>query len=216
MPRRGRKPRVRRLKKSRKLYQSDARYIRAFYQQNKAYIDSHIDPDLVSEHESPYQAFKLIVQDQQTYTNPKTGNKYTVQEAIRRELRSKEMNKDWTTADVYANNFLNLIKNTTDLRKSITELSNEEKITYERTLKSGKKITVTRLKEGFKKEKINFEGYFSVMGTSAIVYSYDDVYIIEYISPKAGSGATFDVVPKEEFERKLGKEIVFVVRRKRG
>lgn len=216
MPRRGRKPRVRRLKKSRKVYQSDARYIRAFYQQNKAYIDSHIDPDLVSEHESPYQAFKLIVQDQQTYTNPKTGNKYTVQEAIRRELRSKEMNKDWTTADVYANNFLNLIKNTTDLRKSITELSNEEKITYERTLKSGKKITVTRLKEGFKKEKINFEGYFSVMGTSAIVYSYDDVYIIEYISPKAGSGATFDVVPKEEFERKLGKEIVFVVRRKRG
>lgn len=216
MPRRGRKPRVRRLKKSRKVYQSDARYIRAFYQQNKAYIDSHIDPDLVSEHESPYQAFKLIVQDQQTYTNPKTGNKYTVQEAIRRELRSKEMNKDWTTADVYANNFLNLIKNTTDLRKSITELSNEEKITYERTLKSGKKITVTRLKDGFKKEKINFEGYFSVMGTSAIVYSYDDVYIIEYISPKAGSGATFDVVPKEEFERKLGKEIVFVVRRKRG
>lgn len=207
------------LKRSAKSYASLNTYISAYYKKNKVFIDNNIADkwlETKSANGDPYKAFKNLIYERMTYTNPKTGKKYTVEQAINREKNSLDLRRNWDTVDIYANNFLNKIKSTTDLKKDIIELSKAEKITYKRKNKNGTYSTITRLKEGFKKENIIFEGYFNVLGTNTLVYRYDDVYIIEYISPKAGAGAMFDVVPEEEFMRKLGKEIIMTQRRKKS
>ena len=224
MPRRKRRtrrsnslPKLKRMKKSLKEYASDDQYIRAYYLRNKKYIETNISPEWSSDKGlTAYEGFKELVKGQQEYTNPKTGNKYTVQEAIRRKINSKDLHRDWEAVDVYAHNFLQKIKSSDELKKEIIRKTSEEnKITYERKGKKGTQ-TITRLKDNFSAYKIFFEGYYNVMGTDAIIYSYDDVYIIEYKSPKYGAGATFDVVPKDEFMAKLGKQIVRKTYRKRG
>ncbi len=224
MPRRKRRtrrstslPKIKRMKKSRSEYASDSQYIRAYYLRNKKYIDENISSEWSTDKDqTPYEGFKELVEGQQEYTNPKTGNKYSVQEAIKKKMASKDMHKDWEAVDVYAHNFLQKIKATTDLKKEIIKKTDESnKITYKRKTKHGEQ-TITKLKENFSAYKIYFEGYFNVMGTDALIYSYDDVFIIEYKSPKAGAGATFDVVPKDEFMAKLGKQIVRKAFRKRG
>ena len=210
-------PKIKRMKKSRKDYASDSQYIRAYYLRNKKYIDSNISSEWTEgTGRNPYEAFKFLVEKEQSYTNPKTGEAYTVQESIKRKMRSKDLHRDWEAVDVYAHNFLQKIKSTTDLKKQIIAKTKEEnKMTYTRKTKKGEQ-TIVRLKDNFTAYKVFFEGYFSVMGTDALIYSYDDVYIIEYKSPKAGAGATFDVVPKDEFMNKLGKQIIRKAYRKRG
>ena len=92
-----------------------------------------------------------------------------------------------------------------DLRKGIIEKTDvSKKIVYERKGKGGKIIQVQRLREKFKPESIKFQGYYLIGGTNAIVYSYDeDTYVIEQKSPKKGQGATFDVVPKAEWDKNV-------------
>lgn len=236
MPRRKRRtrrrtslPKIKRMKKSRSEYGSDAQYIRTYYLRNKKYIDENISREWsIDKGQTPYEGFKELVEGQQEYTNPRTGNKYSVQEAIKKKMASKDMHKDWEAVDVYAHNFLQKIKSLDELKKNIIAKSKSEKISYEQTfyrtelnekgekVKVGYKKKITKLKENFSAYKIYFEGYFSVMGTDALIYSYDDVYIVEYKSPKKGTGATFDVIPKDEFMAKLGKQIVRKAFRKRG
>jgi uncharacterized protein YdiU (UPF0061 family) len=64
-----------------------------------------------------YKEFKELVESQMAYTNPKTEKKYTVEEAILRESRSKDLNKEWSTADVYARNFHQLVKKNADIKE---------------------------------------------------------------------------------------------------
>ena len=234
MPRRKRRsrstnalPKPKRMKKSRKEYKTDTQYIRAYYLRNKKYIDSNISQEWTEgTGRTPYEAFKFLVEATQSYTNPKTGDNYTVQEAIKRKMRSKDLHRDWEAVDVYAHNFLSKIKSTTGLKKAIIEKTSEKNVMeYSRKHKIGvdengepiyEEQQIRRLKDNFSAYKVFFEGYFSVMGTDALIYSYDDVYIVEYKSPKGEVGATFDVLPKAEYEAKLGIEIIRKAFRKRG
>ena len=188
---------IQKTNKKAKEYKSVKNYINSFYQKNKNYIDTHIRAEWIEAYGTPKKAFQKLVEEKMSYTKFGTDRKYTVDEAIKRELNSKDMNPDWTASDVYSRNFLMKIKKDRDLRRELTLKSPEEKkIIYER---KGK--TVQRLREKLSPDKIQFKGYFNVNGTNAIVYSYDnDTYIIEYKSPKKGEGATFDVLTKEAFE----------------
>lgn len=177
------------------------RYVYNFYQKNKFYIQTNIDPIWVDKkHGNYYEAFKSLVKDRMRYVNSKTGKFYTPAEAVKGVINSKDMNPGWTASDVYANNFLSKIKSDKDLKRAITnKMSDDKKYIYQR---KGKEIT--RLRDNYSADKIHFEGYYFIGSSKAIVYSYDDdVYIIEYQSPKKGTGATFDVIGKEEFERNL-------------
>lgn len=180
-------------------------HIRAYYQKNKRYIDTHVGAEWLEAYGTPYKAFKNLVQEKMRYTKYGTDRKYTVDEAIQREINSKDFNPMWTSSDVYSRNFLSRIKKDKELRKGIIEKTDiSKKIVYERKGKGGKFIQVQRLREKFKAESIKFEGYYLIGGTNAIVYSYDnDTYIIEYKSPKKGQGATFDVVPKAEWDKNV-------------
>lgn len=220
MPRRikYKKGKVKKTAKKYTQYQSENKYIAAFYTRNKLYIDTHIDADFVNHFGDSKKAFKKLIEDKMKYDNPQKGRKYNAAEAIKAVLGSKEMNPTWTAKDVYANNFIQKIKADRELKQAIMNEMDEEKlIKYSYVSKKGKKIEVTKMREGFKKENVKFEGYYEINKTNAIVYSYDDIYIIEYKSPKKGSGATYDVMSKWDFEDGLAKgNIEFKQYRKRG
>lgn len=184
---------------------SPAQHIRAYYQKNKKYIDTHVGAEWLEAYGTPYKAFKKLVEEKMRYKKYGTDRTYTVDEAIKREINSKDFNPMWTTSDVYSRNFLSRIKSDKDLRKAIIEKSDiSKKVVYQRKGKGGNYIQVQRLREKFKADNIKFEGYYLINGTNAIVYSYDkDTYIIEYKSPKVGQGATFDVVPKAEWDKNV-------------
>lgn len=186
------------------------RYVYNFYQRNKLYIHTHIDPIWVDKkHGDYYRAFKSLVEDRMRYRNPKTDKYYTPGEAVKGVLNSKDMNPSWSASDVYANNFLSKIKSDKELKRAITnKMGIDKKYVYTRKDKQ-----ITRLRENYSADKIKFEGYFNVGSSNALVYCYDDdVYIIEYKSPKKGTGATFDVVGKEEFERNLENNYIIKVK----
>lgn len=217
---------IQKTNKKAKEYKSVKNYINSFYQKNKNYIDTHIRAEWIEAYGTPKKAFQKLVEEKMSYTKFGTDRKYTVDEAIKRELNSKDMNPDWTASDVYSRNFLQKIKKDRDLRREITLKSPEEKkIIYERAVygvdEKGNKIKVgskviQRLKEKASPDKVKFMGYYNVDGTNAIVYSYDDdTYIIEYKSPKKGAGATFDVMTKEFFDMILDNGRAFKMRNSR-
>lgn len=189
-------------------YISPNKYIAAFYTKNKTFIDNNIDAEWLAQIGDPKTAFKKLIEDKMKYDNPSKGRKYNVNEAIKAVMGSKEMNPTWTARDVYANNFVQKIRSDKDLKTAIMNEMDEEKlIKYSYVRKNKKKkeeetlVEVTKLREGFKKEKVKFEGYYEAYGSNATVYSYDeDIYIIEYKSPKKGTGATFQVMSKWDFE----------------
>ena len=191
-------------------YKSVNNYITQFYNKNKTYIDTHIRAEWIEAYGTPKKAFQKLVEEKMSYTKFGTERKYTVDEAIRRELNSKDMNPDWTASDVYSRNFISKIKKDKDLRRELTLKSPEEKkIIYER---KGK--TIQRLREKLSPEKVKFMGYYNINGTNAIVYAYDeDTIIIEYKSPKRGEGATFDVMTKDSFNMLIDNGRIYKTRR---
>lgn len=221
-------------------YISPNKYIAAFYTKNKTFIDNNIDAEWLAHIGDSKTAFKKLIEDKMKYDNPSKGRKYNVNEAIKAVMGSKEMNPTWTAKDVYANNFIQKIRSDKDLKTAIMNEMDEEKLlkySYIRQPKKkkenevvddlaesleqqakteGKQIDVVRIREGFQKEKVNFEGYYEVNKTNAVVYTYDkDIYIIEYKSPAKGSGATFQFMSKWEFEdREASGYIKFMKYRK--
>lgn len=216
-------------------YISPNKYIAAFYKTNELYIMKNIDAGLVEKYTGPISpedpdkmkklkkgtetAFRKLIKDKMKYDNPGKGRKYDANEAIKAVMGSKELNPEWTAKDVYANNFIKKIKSDRELKQAIMNEMDEEKLLkYSYDSKKGKKVEVTKIKEGFQKENVKFEGYFEINKTNAIVYTYDnDIFIIEYKSPKKGSGATFDVISRWDFEDGLAKgNIEYKQYRKRG
>lgn len=113
------------------------------------------------------------------YENPKTKKRYTVEEAIKREARSKDLNRDWDTADVYARNFHSKIRQD---RKMMSKFYYYEKI---------KKIDYS---------KYEFLGYYSYLGNDVVVYRYNNSYFVEYQSPKGDKGGNLIFMTRSEFE----------------
>lgn len=171
-------------------YKDEKAYIDAVYRNNKEYIDSHIDQDYVKLHGTPKKAFKALVKEQMSETNYNTGEKYTLQEALKRLSGSKSLNKEWKTSDVKANNFENLLKKDKNVYKEFRNKTRE-----------GGKFAK------YDYSKLKFEGYYVVNGTNAAVYFYGDTYIIEFKSPTSGTGASIIFMTKFEFEQSLGKDI---------
>ena len=201
---------IKKTNKKAREYKSVNSYINQFYNKNKDYIDTHIRAEWIEAYGTPKKAFQKLVEEKMSYTKFGTERKYTVDEAIRRELNSKDMNPQWTASDVYSRNFISKIKKDKDLRRELTLKSPEEKkIIYER---KGK--TIQRLRYKLSPEKVKFMGYYNINGTNAIVYGYDeDTIIIEYKSPKRGEGATFDVMTKDSFNMLIDNGRIYKTRR---
>lgn len=149
-----------------------------------------------------YQTFKSLIEDQMRYTDPNTKEGYTVERAILRESRSKDLNKKWDTADVYARNFHEKIKMYDDgrLREEFYEYENIKRIDY---------------------SQYQFMGYYSYKdpqnGGNYVVYRYNNSYFLEGQSPKGKQNGNFIFMKREEFENKLELGIIeFSVFRKRS
>lgn len=187
---------IKKTNKKAREYKSVSNYITQFYNKNKTYIDTHVRAVWIQKHGTPKKAFEKLIEEKMSYTKFGTERKYTVDEAIKRVLNSKDMNPEWTASDVYSRNFISKLKKDKELRRELTLKSPEEKkIIYER---KGK--TIQRLRDKLSPDKVKFMGYYNVNGTNCIVYTYDDdTVFIEYKSPKRGEGATFDVMTKDSF-----------------
>ena len=162
-------------KKRRGAYKTDVAYIRAVYQHNKKKIDKNISPEWVEAYGDSYKAFKNLILEQMKYQNPKTNKKYTVEEALKRESRSKDLNKTWTSTDISNRNFHELVKKDKDMYQLFKQHEGIKKINY---------------------SAYQFEGYFNFQGRPCAVYSYNDgegstdSYFFEFQSPKDATGAT--------------------------
>lgn len=143
---------------------------RMTYQDNKKIIEK-----------AAYSAFKDLVEDQMEYTDPDTKKNYTVERAILRESRSKDLNKNWSTADVYARNFHELIKKNTDIKEIFYQHEGISRIDY---------------------KQYQFLGYYKVRGGKSVaVYNYGDSYFLEYQSPKGGTGGGIEYISGFQWQR---------------
>ena len=168
-------------KRSRKYYKSDLTYIRAVYNNNKKKINANIADEWVEAFGGDvYKAFKSLIQDQMKYQNPRTKKKYTVEEAISRESRSKDLNKEWTTGDIYARNFHSLILKEKEVKKLFYQHEGIKRIDY---------------------KEYKFLGYYKYNGRDVAVYNYGDSYFLEFQSPKDGTGASLEYMSGYQFQR---------------
>ena len=180
-------------KHRRSFYKSDVAYIRAVYVKNKKKIDANISPEWVEAEKigngSSYKAFKELVLSVMEYTNPKTEKKYTVEEAIRREAGSKDLNKNWSSADVYARNFHSLVTSDKEIKEIFYQHEGIKKIDY---------------------KQYEFLGYYYYNGREVAVYKYGDSYFLEHQSPKDGTGATLTYLSGYQWQRYQDEGKVFV------
>lgn len=182
-------------RKRRKQYRTELEYIRAVYQHNKKKIIKNMDPDVIEAHnDNAYLAFKDLVTSQMSFLNPKTGKKFTASESIKRLGRSKYLNKEWTTADVYARNFHSLVTKDKDLMELFYRHEGINRIEF---------------------DKYEFLGYYNYQGSSTVVYKYGDSYFIEPQSPKNQSGGLIYVSSHNFRQMQSQGQIVFEKYRKR-
>lgn len=191
-------PRLR-AKHNKSFYKSESAYIEAVYRNNKAYIDSHTPQELIEKGVSPKAFFKAEVFRIKQQTNAATGKKFTTNRAIKRVANSKMLNPDMTTSDIKRNNFESLLKKD---KKVYKEFRN-------RTRKSGRFTS-------FDYSKLQFDGYYNIDGTNAAVYIYEDVVIIEFKSPQQGTGASTEIMTKDQFDMSVGKDIFYIGNNSKG
>ena len=208
-------------KRRRKDYKSDRTYLKAVFEYNRKKISKNIatawvrvgasdilgatNVQMLSDDEIEnlrkdkriiYNAFKKIIEEKKQYTNPKTQQKYTTEEALKIEARSKDLNRTWSTGDVYARH----------LHKLITRDDNIKELFYQH--------------EGIKKidySQYNFLGYYYYDGKEQAVYNYGDSYFLEAKSPKEGLGASLTYISGHNWQRQLdtGNIVFKEARRKR-
>ena len=180
-------------KRARKNYKSELAYIRAVYMHNKKKIDRNISEEWV-EGKSNYEGFRDLTLDIMSYTNPKTGEKYTADEAIKRLARSKDLNKNWETGDVFGRNFHEIIKKHKDIKELFYQHEGIKKIDY---------------------KSYEFMGYYNYKGTNVLMYKYGTSYFLEEKSPKAGVGATITYFSETELREAERFDLKLVQKRKR-
>lgn len=183
-------------KRRRKYYKSDSTYIRAVYNNNKKKIKENMAPEWIEAFDGDiYKAFKSLIKDQMRYTNPKTNKRYSVEEAILRESRSKDLNKNLSTGDIYARNFHSLITKDKEVKELFYQHEGIKRIDY---------------------SQYNFLGYYTYNGHEVAVYNYGDSYFLESKSPKEGTGASIEYMSGYNWERYKGSgNIVMYKHRKR-
>ncbi len=135
-----------------------------------------------------YKRFKGLVEERMKYKNPKTrtnpndpdsARPYTMEEAIIVESRSKDLNRTWTTGDVYSRNFHSKILQSLDVKEQFYKNEGIYKVDY---------------------SKYKFEGYYNYDGSERAVYSYGNSYFLEAKSPSKGSGATITYMTAKDFD----------------
>lgn len=169
-------------------YKDEDAYLNAVYKFNKEYIIAHKPKDTRATpraffKDEVYRAKKLLKY---------SGRNDSIRSAIKRAANSKMMNPGWEDSQVRSNNFANLLK--------------KDKMLYREFRNQ------TREKGKFTKfdySKVKFGGYYTVNGSNALMYKYDDVYIIEYKSPQIGLGASYEIWDKDQFDLALGKTIFY-------
>lgn len=180
--------------RKRSSYKTEEAYINAVYRYNKAYIDSHMDPELLKKSKSKgARAYFLDeVKRVRKLQNQMKDKHYTLRQALKRVSNSLILNPTMTASDIKSNNFESLLKKDKELYKEFRKRTRDEK----------KRFTK------FDYSKVKFKGYFVVNGANAAVYSYDDdTYIVEKKSPPNGVGASYEIWSKDQFEVATGKTI---------
>jgi hypothetical protein len=178
-------------KKNKSFYKSEKAYIDAVYRNNKAYIDSHVPTGIKA---SPQAFFRAEVLRTREMYNQETKKNFTIRRAIKRVANSKMMNPGWKNTQIKANNFESLLKKDKFLYKDFRNKTKDENKRYTK----------------FDYTKVNFEGYHVVNNTNASIYSYDkDLYVIEFVSPPNGTGSSYEIWTKAEYEQALGKTVFF-------
>ena len=173
------KEKIKNYSKNTRLNLDDIEMVREAYL-NK---DSDISPELKKEFKKVvYDAFKTLVKGQMQYENYRTGKKYTIDEALDVESRSKDFNKEWTTGDVYARNFHKLVTRDKNIKELFYQHEVIRKINY---------------------SEYNFLGYYLYKGKEVAVYNYGDSYFIDYQSPKDGTGSSLEYVSGYNWQRYL-------------
>ena len=127
-----------------------------------------------------YRQFYDLVDEKMKYKNPETKKNYTAFEAIKKLENSKDLNKNWTTGDVYSRNFYNLIKKDKSVKSQF--FANEG------------------LKTRVDYKKFEFLGYYIYKGKENAVYRYGDSYFLERKSPEEGTGASLTYMTGTTFE----------------
>lgn len=182
-------------KHKRSYYKTDTGWLNAIYRANKDYIDANMNEKWKELYGNSQRAFRNLVKEQMLNENPKTGRKYTINQAINRVENSKDLHKDWTSRDVTANNFKQLFKKDKKLAKEFREQTKEP---------------LTR----FDPKKLEFEGWYNEGNKAKAVYRYGDTYIIESVSPDKSTGASIRILTKFQFEAAEGKTLHFMYQHK--
>lgn len=186
-------------KRKRSAYRTELEYIRAVYLHNKKKIAKNISPEWVEANNgNVYQAFKELVQSQMKYTNPKTNKNYTALEAIKRESRSMDLNKNWSIGDIYGRNFHSLVSEHKELKKEFYQhegINRYNPIDY---------------------SKYSFEGYYHYKGKQVLLYRYGDTYFVESQSPDAKTGASLEIFSGSKYYELTRTNALRLEQKRRG
>lgn len=177
--------------RKRSSYKTEEAYINAVYRYNKAYIDSHMDPELLAKNKrnGPRAYFLDEVKRVRKLQNQMKDKHYTLRQALKRVSNSLILNPTMTKSDIKANNFESLLKKDKEIYKEFRNRTRDEK----------KRFTK------FDYSKVEFKGYYVYNGSNAAVYFYDnDTVVIEYKSPQQGTGASYEVTDIISFNKSLG------------
>lgn len=171
-------------------YKDEDAYLNAVYKYNKEYILAHKPQDTKATPRAFFKDEVLRAKKLLKYS----GKNDSIRSAIKRAANSKMMNPGWKDSQVRSNNFGNLLK--------------KDKMLYrEFRNKTRERGRFTK----FDYSKVKFQGYYTVNSSNALVYKYDDIYIIEYKSPQLGLGASYEILDDGQFDLALGKTIYKIV-----
>lgn len=209
-------------KRARSSYKSEGTYLRAVFKNNSKKISqnmadiwirkgiqrrdnlSDMEAQAITEEQIQaarkdkslvYKQFKGLIEERMKYKNPKTDENYSMSEALRVEARSKDLNRTWSTGDVYSRNFHNLILNAKDVKKKFYEHEGIKKVDY---------------------SKYNFLGYYYYQGKECAVYNYGDSYFLEAKSPQRGSGASVYYMTGEQLDYNMNTNTVVFAQHRKG
>ena len=179
--------------KTKKHYKNTSAYIDAVYRNNKNIIDSNMSPEWIAVYKTPKAAFKALVKEQMLQKNYKTGKNFTVQQAIKTKANSKDLNKDWSRADIMYNNFQGLVKKDKGLAKEFRKRLRDERGRFTK----------------YDPKKLKFLGYYSSSTGNAAVYQFGDLVILEKKSPDKNTGASVSYMSKDDFDFAEGKTLFY-------
>lgn len=178
-------------RKARTKYKNDTSYIEAVYRKNKEFIDSNIEPAWINKYGTPERAFKKLVKEQMSYKDYKTGKNKTVSAAIKTVANSKDLNKNWTNADIKYNNFQALLKKDKNLYSEFKKRNRDARGRFKK----------------YNPKDLKFLGYYADSSGTAAAYKFDDLIILEFKSPQKGTGASVAYMDEWNFKQAIGKTL---------